>query len=232
MKTKYFFLITLQLFCLTDGRAEQAFQSHESIYNAAKSYITDNMNTTSEYSINISPMDKRLKLPLCEQPLQSFSKNVLLKNGRVSIGVRCSSGKSWSLFISATIKIYKDVYVLAKPLAKGQKVTPAHLTLAKVQQSKLRRGYLTDFFQIKNKLAKKNLSIGTIIDPTNFAEPKVIHRGEKVIISASSPYFDIRMPGQAMMDGIKGQIINVKNLKSNRMIQATAIKPGLVSVIF
>lgn len=232
MKTKFFFLLTLQLFCLADVKAGQAFQPHESIYKIAKNYIADNIDTTSEYSISISPIDRRLKLPLCEQPLQSFSKNESLKNGRVSIGVRCSSRKNWSLYISATIKIYKNVYVLAKPLLKGQKITKAHLTLEKVQQSKLRRGYLTDFSQIKNKQAKRHLSIGTVINPANFAEPKVIHRGEKVIISASSPYFDIRMPGQALMDGVKGQIINVKNVKSNRMIQATAIKPGLVSVIF
>lgn len=38
------------------------------------------------------------------------------------------------------------------------------------------------------------------------------------------------MNGVAMMDGIKGQSIRIKNENSGRIINATVIEPGLVSV--
>jgi len=38
------------------------------------------------------------------------------------------------------------------------------------------------------------------------------------------------MNGVAMMDGTKGQLISVKNQNSGRIINATVIEPGLVSV--
>jgi flagellar basal body P-ring formation protein FlgA len=64
----------------------------------------------------------------------------------------------------------------------------------------------------------------------SFIEPRLIKRGDKIIISTMQPAFSIRMNGIAMMDGTKGQLIRVKNENSGRIISATVIEPGLVSI--
>jgi hypothetical protein len=49
--------------------AEPKWQTHESIYEAVKAYVAQNINTTAEYEINIVPLASRLNLVLFEQPM-------------------------------------------------------------------------------------------------------------------------------------------------------------------
>jgi flagella basal body P-ring formation protein FlgA len=63
-------------------------------------------------------------------------------------------------------------------------------------------------------------------------EPKLIKRGERVNIRTSNQNLVISMAGIAMMDGIKGQNIRIKNIKSKQIVHATVEKPGQVVVTF
>lgn len=58
----------------------------------------------------------------------------------------------------------------------------------------------------------------------------MVKRKDKVTISSAQPGFAIQMSGIAMTDGVKGQLIKVKNENSGRIISATVIEPGQVLV--
>jgi flagella basal body P-ring formation protein FlgA len=58
----------------------------------------------------------------------------------------------------------------------------------------------------------------------------LIKRGDKVVISTKKSDFSIKMSGVAITDGTKNQLIKVKNQNSGRIINATVVEPGLVSV--
>lgn len=230
MIKKSFAIFGLSVVFFMPCRAEQKLQSHDSIYEFVKETIARNMNATAEYEISVFPLDSQLRLPECAEPLEAFKTDDLIKAGRMSIGVRCSAEKKWSIFTSAVIKAYETVIVLSRPVRRGEIITRQHLAIEKRDVSKLRGDFITQAEQVENKQAAHNAQAGAILGSRSFVEPRLIKRGDKIIINSIQPAFAIRMNGVAMMDGTKGQLIRVKNENSGRIINATVIEPGLVSV--
>jgi len=223
-------ILALTLIASAAAYAEQGSQSHESIAEAVRGFIAQNINLPGEYEVSLTPLDSRLNLPQCAEPLEAFTSNGLIKAGRMTVGVRCNVEKKWSIFTSAIIKTYQMVVVLSQPIQRGEIFTRQHLAIEKREVSNLRDDFVTQIEQVENKQATRQLNTGTIISPKNLVEPKMVKRGDKVVISTAKPEFSIRMNGIAMMDGTKGQLITVKNQNSGRIINATVIEPGLVSV--
>ncbi len=222
-------LLIFLLLLDSDGNAAQ-FQTLSSIQTAISHFITREFKTASDFNYTISQFDQRLKLPSCPQPLHVFIPTGILKSGRNSIGVSCLSEKKWTIFSRIQINSYQNVLVLTQPLNRGDIITPQRLTFERKNTSNLNRGYIQDPGQVINKQLVRNLAAGTILTSNHLTEPKLIKRGEKVNIQAKSAYFNIHMSGIALMDGRKGQNIRVRNIKSKRIVQATVITTGLVSV--
>lgn len=109
-------------------------------------------------------------------------------------------------------------------------MTPAYLSLQKMDLGLLRQGYLLESSSILNKQAKRNLARGAILTSRLFEAPDLVKRGETVKIQAVSPHFQISMSGIALMNGKKGQNIRVRNLRSKRIIQAHVTQPSLVTI--
>jgi flagella basal body P-ring formation protein FlgA len=128
------------------------------------------------------------------------------------------------------IKVYENVIVLTRPAQRGDIITGQHLAIEKRDVSKFRGDFITQAEQIENKQAARYTPAGAILGLKSFIEPLLIKRGDKIVISSMQPAFSIRMNGVAMMDGTKGQRIRIKNENSGRIINATVIEPGLVSV--
>jgi flagella basal body P-ring formation protein FlgA len=207
-------------------------QNLEAIKLAIVDYLSSQISDKRDHEIVVAPIDPRLRLPKCTKPLEISVHRGRIKPGRNSIGVRCKGKETWNIFHSAAIKIFKDILVLKRSVRRGEIITPQHLTIEKKEISRFRENYFTDPRQVINKQATKNLSAGKIISDKYFTEATLIKRGQKITIASRSPSFSIQMSGQAMKNGIKGQRIPVKNENSRRIIEATVIKPGLVSVDF
>ncbi|MGZ4955343.1 MAG: flagellar basal body P-ring formation chaperone FlgA [Methylobacter sp.] len=223
-------ILALAFIFFTAAHAEQGSQSHESIAEAVKTYVEQNINLPGEYEMTLTPLDSRLNLPQCVEPLDIFTTTDQIKAGRTTIGVRCKTEKKWSIFTSVIIKTYQMVVVVSRPIQRGEIITRQHLAIEKREVSNLREDFATQPEQVENKQVTRQLNAGTILSLRNIVEPKLIKRGDKVVISTTKPDFSIRMSGIAMMDGIKGQLISVKNQNSGRIINATVVEPGLVSV--
>ncbi len=222
--------LTVNFIFLVTAQADQGWQSHQSIAEVVNAYIAQNINLPGEYEVNLMPLDSRLRLPQCIDPLEAYTTGDRIKAGRATIGVRCNTGKKWSIFTSAIIKTYQMIVVLAHPVQRGEIITRQHLAIEKREVSNLREDFVTEFELVENKQVTRQLNSGTILSLRNLVEPKLIKRGDKVVISTTKSNFSIKMGGIAMMDGTKGQRIRIKNQNSGRLINATVIKPGLVSV--
>lgn len=230
MIQKIFALVALGLVVSVPCRAEEKIQSLDSIYGFVKETIEQSLKTSAEYEISVLPLDNQLKLPECTKPLEVFKAADLVKAGRATIGVRCDAEKKWSIFVSAIIKVYEHVIVLTRAAQRGELITGQYLAIDKRDVSKCRGDFLTQTGQVENKQAARNLPAGTILGARSVVEPPMVKRKDKITISSTQPGFAIQMSGIAMMDGVKGQLIRVKNENSGRIIGATVIEPGLVLV--
>jgi len=229
MKIRSFLLILYICFYAPQIFASK-LQTPLSIDKAIRGFIASSLAPETKYEVSLSQFDSRLKIPLCKEGLDIFIRNGSIKPGRNSIGIKCNGKKKWTLYNSAIISIYKKVVSLSQPIRRGEIFSNDILQLETKDTAKLRSGYFTDLKAIINKQATRNLSLGAIVNKSNITEPKIIKRGEKVFIKINSPNLEISAMGIAMMDGVKNQNIRIKNQKSQQIIHATVVKPGLVVV--
>lgn len=225
--SKWMFLLLLTI---APVRAAEQSQSLASLHAAIKQFVHERFTDSEDFQVSVAPLDPRLRFPLCTEALEVFVNSGELQAGHNSMGVKCPGTKKWTLFTSVEIVASKQVWVLKKPIRRGEILRRTHLTLAKRNLADLRRGYLLEPDGVVNKEAKYNLARGTAVSLSIFVEPTVVQRGDKVFIEAKTPYFAISMHGIALSDGKKGENIRVKNVDSKRVIQATVVKSGYVSV--
>lgn len=220
----------LFLLSATTVRAAEPSQSLASLHAAIRQFVHQRFTDTTDFQVSVAPLDPRLRFPLCAESLEVFVNSGELRAGHNSVGIKCPGVKKWTLFTSVEINASKQVWVLKKPIRRGEILRRTHLTLAKRNLADLRRGYLLEPEGVVNKEAKYNLARGTAVNLSIFVEPTVVQRGDKVFIEAKTPSFAISMQGIALSDGKKGENIRVKNVDSKRVIQATVVKSGYVSV--
>ena len=225
-------LLLLFLVSMTHETHASQTQSISSIHEAVREYIANHLPQASDYELSLGKIDNRLQLPLCSEPLTTFVHNGTLKPGRNSIAVKCKKDKTWTIYTSAVISIYKEVAVLLQPINRGEILNLNKIGFERKNISTLRSGFFIDPQFIIDKQAIRNIRAGAVLNKSNFVEPRIIKRGDRVNINTSSPNLNISMAGVSMMDGIKGQNIRVRNITSQQIIQATVIRTGVVEVIF
>lgn len=181
-------------------------------------------------SYEVSRIDPRLRLADCNLPLSIDlgSKRLL---GRVTAKVQCKGEMPWTIYVPVSIKVFKKVVTARTPAAKGQLLTRESLQLAEHEVSALTQGYFTNLDAVTNKQLKRSVTLNGIIKPNMLIEPKVVKKGDEVMIVAVKGSLAVRSPGVAMGDGRVGQQIMVKNSASKRLVKATVKQKGLVEVI-
>lgn len=210
--------------------AETALQSHQTILMAIRGFIESNFRHPEEaHEVAIAPLDTRLRLAQCSQPIEVFYPAAQREAGHVSVGVRCQGSQPWSIYHKANIRIFKDVTVLNRAVRQGTILMPSDIGIVRKDLTQVRGAYLNPE-QVINKPVKKSLPAGTILNADHLTTPKVIKRGQKVLIRAQSAYFDVSMSGFALTDGELGQRIKVRNEGSKRIVEGTVTAEGVVSI--
>jgi flagella basal body P-ring formation protein FlgA len=132
--------------------------------------------------------------------------------GRVTVGVRCSAPKPWTLYVQADVKAHASVLVAARTMGRGEILTAGDMQLREMDLSRLGTGYLHDYKEVVGMSLRRPVRLGAVITPGLVAPPKIVKRGDRVFIQAKNSSFEVRMQGQALQDGAKGAIIRVKKL--------------------
>jgi flagella basal body P-ring formation protein FlgA len=130
------------------------------------------------------------------------------------------------------VKSYQDVLVLSKPVRRNEVIRAEHLVTKTRDIASLQQGYLLDPVEVINKQAARNLAAGSVLNKLSYEELTLIKRGERVNIQSGKDGLQISAAGTAMTDGAKGERIKVKNITSQRVIQAVVVDAGVVSVYF
>jgi flagella basal body P-ring formation protein FlgA len=207
-------------------------QSLPAIQDAVNDFVVAQLDPRGDYQINIAQIDPRLQLPACEKSLDIFPQSGAIKPGRNTIGIRCPSSSSWTIYSTVVVRSFETVLVLSKQLARHERISQAHFTAETRDTSTLQQGYITDPQDILGKQAIRFMPAGSVVYSAFVSEPTMVRRGERVSIQSGKPGLLITSTGVALMDGIKGQKISVKNASSHRVIQATVVASDVVTVIF
>jgi flagellar basal body P-ring formation protein FlgA len=224
--------LTVILLLVSEMALAGPMQSVSLIQDAVNHYITTNLEPGGKYEIGGAQIDPRLQLPQCEQTLQVFTQSGEIKPGRNTVGVRCHGEKGWTIYSMVSVRSFKDVLVLNRSLRRSDVIRAEYLSAETRDIGLLQQGYLTELDDVVDKQAVRNIPAGSVLSKLHFAELTLVKRGERVNIQSGKAGVLISAVGTAMGDGAKGQKINVKNMSSQRVIQATVVDSGQVSVYF
>ncbi len=223
---------TLLCLLLTGTAHAADFQSHESIRKAAESYATaEAADLDGKTVVTAGDLDTRLRLSRCQEPLETFTPSGRSNISRITVGVRCNSEKSWTLYVPVSISIQKEIAVATRELSRGQVLTHKDVRLEERDVAPLRRGYFQSQEEVIGKKLKRSIRMSDPITPPKITTPVAVKRGSKVMILASTGAIQVRMNGKALDNGSVGERIKVENQNSRREIEATVVGPGMVEVV-
>ena len=229
MKISRYFIVVVMAVTTPSLAAE--VQSLQAIRDAVQGFVEANVTTElGETVITVGELDGRLRLAPCELPLQPYFPNQVKPVGNITVGVRCEGAKPWSLLVQTRIEQFVEVVVAARPLGRNQTLARSDISLARSDISRLSGGYYATLEEADGMVLKRSVTAGMVLGTTMLTPAILIKRGEKVMIHAETGSISVRMEGQAQASGARGEVIAVKNLSSQQVVEAEVVAPGLVRV--
>ncbi len=218
--------------CFSQAGLASNIQSLDTLKSIVENYINEKtQDIDGEVRFTVTPLDRRLRLSNCSANLSVFLPAGRRLEGHSTIGVKCTNpAKYWTVFLSAKIEIYRQVVVTTRPIERGKIISTSDLTTQKQEVSTLRASYYINPEHVVGKVAARRMAMGVPISSAAIFSPPLVKRGEQVTIIATLNTLEIRMSGQALANGKEGDVIKVKNLNSNRIIEGKVSKAGTVQV--
>ena len=121
------------------------------------------------------------------------------------------------------------VVVLARPVAFGQRLQRADLTLEERSLSRLQSFY-SNPERVVNLVAKRDLEVGQVLDTSHLRTPRLVARNDVVTIIAQGQTFRVSTLGKARDGGTLGDTIQVENLDSHQLLRVEVIGNKTVRV--
>lgn len=226
-------LTVVWIVCLlgaTSARATEPIQDFAPIETALIDFVMAHADPQTRYEISVDPIDARLRLPACVQPIEVFAPPGYRPMGTATLGVRCSQDRSWTVYLSAHIKAFRRIAVLANSMVRGASIKPGDIVLREQDVSNLNSGYFFDEEHVVGKLVKRSLSAGMVLSPNELTAPRWVARGQVVTLFVDSGGLQVRAQGEAMADGSENDLVRVRNVISGKVVDGFVTAPGTVRV--
>ncbi|VAW95272.1 hypothetical protein MNBD_GAMMA19-710 [hydrothermal vent metagenome] len=207
-------------------------QSTETLRQTVLKFLQVQTEKRAEQDIEISVgrIDRRLKLATCQESPMAFLAAGAKLQGKLTVGLRCTGPKPWTVYVPAHIKIFANVIAAAQPLLRGSEISATDVIFVRQELSQLRSGYFIKIESVIGKILTQNLSAGHAITPKRVKAAFLVRRGEKVTIEVSIGTLKVRGKGEALKDAARGELVSVRNSQSKRIIQGVVTKPGTVNI--
>lgn len=176
-------------------------------------------NYSSNLDIRIPKVAEHL--PLCPNPLViSGLDNKILPVGNLRRTVSCHSDSvNWKINLTVKSSLTLDTVVAKAVINRGESVTSGHIALEK-RTLTWDQDLFTTLADVPDKIALRRIRTGQVIDPGKLKNPALIKKGNQVVIVASKDGFTASTKGVALVDGEKGEQIDVRNTSSGKIIKA------------
>ncbi len=135
-----------------------------------------------------------------------------------------------SLRVSGVVVEMREVAVLSRSLNRGEPVREGDITLERRPRESLATDAQASITAVLGEVAQHNLTAGSVLREGDTAPPDLVARGETVTIVYTIPGISLSMRGLANDSGRMGAVVNVVNVASKKVLQATVVGPGRVSV--
>ena len=135
-----------------------------------------------------------------------------------------------SVRVAGAVSGLVEVAVLNRPLARGETVQGADLSLERRPKDMLPADVSADAPALAGRVARRALGSGAVLRLGDLAKPEIVARGEIVTVFYEIPGMTLTLRAKASEAGAQGDAIAVVNPQSKKTLQATVVGPGKVAV--
>lgn len=185
-----------------------------------------NLKHTAQHT----PLTSAQGLPACANELQ-LQPAASAQTGRQLVTVTCPS-PHWTLKVSSEIRYTLPVIKSQRVIERGETLTRDALKQEETDITRQRRGFFHQVDDVEGLSAKRRLRPNQLLTPELVDAPLMVKRGDGVKIIANKDGIAASMSGEALANGAKNDVIRVKNVTSNKIIDAKVIDNGIVTSTF
>lgn len=205
----------------------------DKIQKIIANFIKKNQSQLPEAEIRFIPDSLPLPftLPIGELSYEVTPSNPgILGSSRLSIIFRIDDTVVKNMSVRGEIEALAQIVVCTGSLKRGEILRPQDLKTALMDISSIDNpGFEPDDF-IGKKL-QRSLRAGSPVLLSMVEALPIVRRGERVKIEINSGPLHLTATGLAGSDGALDEMIQVRNINSNKMVYCRVAAPGLVEVI-
>lgn len=120
--------------------------------------------------------------------------------------------------------------VLKEQLRRGQVVQAHHLALKEYDVRRLNQFVARHPDEVIGMELKQNIRPGMLMFTSALRIPPLVSRNKLVNITVNSGALTLSTKGKALQDGVDGDLVQVMNTSSNKILYATVVGPNAVEV--
>ncbi|MBM7622909.1 flagellar basal body P-ring formation chaperone FlgA [Sporohalobacter salinus] len=207
----------------------------EQLEKKVQQYIKQNLAVGSEdIEIEIQKTDKEVRLPVGKVKLQIGNVNTKKLLGRIAIPVNIYvDGKlAKKKYVQAQITAYQKVLVAKESIERRQSLAKDLFKWEKRELAKLYGNQpFTNLDSLSNYRLERRINSGQILTKNLIEIPPLVKRRDKIKIVAEVGQVRVSTVGVALESGAEGDIIKVRNIKSDQEIMAKVIEKKVVKAI-
>lgn len=134
--------------------------------------------------------------------------------------------------ISGKVIEMKEIPVASRNILTGEIISNSDINFEVRPLSSLRKNTLIDIDSLIGMKAKRDIRKGSGITLTDISKDFIIQKGQQVSMIIKSGNMSLSAYGIALDNGVKGDIIRLKNIKTNKTVQGKIIEKDSVIVDF
>ncbi|MFC2077166.1 flagellar basal body P-ring formation chaperone FlgA [candidate division KSB1 bacterium] len=134
--------------------------------------------------------------------------------------------------VACNIRVFRPVLVSTSRIVREKDFSNDNISLEERELTELRGSPLSSPDEAVGLVATRIISPGRVITTDMAGPPLVILKGDRVQIEALAGQIMIRLAGEAVRDGRVGEFITVRNLSTNKRLDARVIGDHKVQIVF
>lgn len=213
----------------TGARSATGWESHAAIREAAEAAVRK-VQPGPAGVVADSP-DPRLRLAACSQPITATVPANGVRTARFTAEVRCDGSQPWRLYLPVRVTSIRPVVVASRALARDTVLAPGDVRLAESALSAVPAGALHDPGLAVGRVLRRPADEGQALTASLLGAATLVRRGQQVRVEARAGGLRVQMEGVARGDGALGDIIDVENGASGRIVQAVVRSAKSVEVL-
>lgn len=136
---------------------------------------------------------------------------------------------AWRRSLISQPRLFVQAVHATGNIERGTTLHSGLLERRELELGKGLRSFYSEVQQLQGQEAKRRIRANQVVSASLVKNARLVLRGEQLKIVANHQGIAASTLGEAMQDGARGELIRVRNLSSDKLIDAMVMEAGVVS---